>query len=77
MRSKTAHNVGLPVENDFFLSLPDSLIRLEPEVSRLCLEGGIILDIADSKVKERLLRENELSWSFSQHERFLMFKLRM
>ena len=38
------------MENDY-LSLPDWL----------CLEEGIILGIADGKVKERLLRENELT----------------
>ena len=46
----------LPLENDF-LSLTDSL------TSNLCLEEGIILGIADGKVKEQLLRvrENELT----------------
>ena len=31
------------------------------EVIHLCLEEGIILGIADGKVKERLLLENELT----------------
>ena len=44
------------MENDF-LSLPDSLIGLEPEVIHLRLEEETILGIADGKVKERLLRK--------------------
>ena len=44
------------MENNFFFSLLDSLIRLEPEVIHFCLEGGIILGIAEGKAEERLLR---------------------
>ena len=49
------------------------------EVIQLCLEEGIILGIAEGKVKERLLRGNELTLEnmLSLHARFVMSKLRM
>ena len=60
MRNKMAYICQASCGERFFLSLLDSLIRLEPEVMHLCLEEGMIFGIADGKTEERLLRENKL-----------------